>query len=112
MAEAEKFYSEVLGLSLRGRPHGAAVYDVGGGELRVSPVPSTKPSKHTVLGFAVADVDAVIDELHRRGIATERFAHLTHDAKGILLTPEGARVAWLRDPDGNLLSVVQYGPAG
>ena len=106
--EAEHFYSHVLGLPLRGRSHGALLYDVGGGELRVSPVPGTQPSAHTVLGFGVTDLDAIRAALTARGIRWERFPGLPQDAAGVLRTPEGARVVWLRDPDGNLLSIVQY----
>ena len=106
--EAEKFYGEVLGLHLKTRSHGALVYHVGGSDLRVSPVPSTQPSAHTVLGFAVPDVCAIVNFLTARGIRFERFAGFPHDSAGILATPDGSRVAWFRDPDGNLLSVVQY----
>ena len=108
MAEAEHFYSTLLELRCMGKSHGALVYDVGGGELRVSPVPSTQPSAHTVLGFAVPDVAAIVAVLRARGVSVERFPGLPHDATGILVTPEGAKVAWIRDPDGNLLSIVQY----
>jgi catechol 2,3-dioxygenase-like lactoylglutathione lyase family enzyme len=108
MPEAAKFYGETLGLPLRAMSHGALVYAVGGGDLRVSPVPSTQPSAHTVLGFAVPDVRAVVDMLSASGVIFERFAGFPHDASGVLKTPDGAQVAWLRDPDGNLLSIVQY----
>ncbi|HXI48821.1 MAG TPA: VOC family protein [Steroidobacteraceae bacterium] len=108
LAEAEKFYGGVLGLELKGKSHGALVYDVGGADLRVSPVPSTQPSPHTVLGFAVADLSAVMNALSLRGVEWERFAHFPQDAAGVLVTPDGAKVAWFRDPDGNLLSIVQY----
>jgi catechol 2,3-dioxygenase-like lactoylglutathione lyase family enzyme len=108
MAEAEKFYGDVLGLKLKGKSHGALVYDVGGADLRVSPVPSTQPSAHTVLGFAVADLSAVMAALAVRGVEWERFAHFPQDAAGVLVTPDGAKVVWFRDPDGNLLSLVQY----
>jgi catechol 2,3-dioxygenase-like lactoylglutathione lyase family enzyme len=106
--EAEKFYGQVLGLQVKARSHGALVYDVGGSDLRVSPVPSTQPSAHTVLGFAVPDVQAIVESLTERGIRFERITGFPHDSMGILTTPDGARVAWLRDPDGNLLSIVQY----
>jgi catechol 2,3-dioxygenase-like lactoylglutathione lyase family enzyme len=108
IAEAEKFYSGVLGLPLKGKSHGALVYDVGGSDLRVSPVPSTQPSAHTVLGFAVPDIATTIESLGKRGVPLERFAGFPQDPVGILATPDGAKVAWFRDPDGNLLSVVQY----
>jgi len=107
-AEAERFYRDVLGLRLLGRSHGALVFDVGGSRLRVSPVPSTQPSPHTVVGFAVPDVGAVVDRLVERGQVLERFPGFPHDERGIFVTPDGARVVWLRDPDGNLLSIVQY----
>lgn len=108
IAEAEHFYSQVLGLHCKGKSHGALIYDVAGGDLRVSPVPVTQPSAHTVLGFAVPDVAAVVAALAARGIAIERFPGFPHDAMGVLATPDGAKVAWFRDPDGNLLSAVQY----
>ena len=108
LAEAERFYSEVLGLPLKGKSHGALVYDVGGSDLRVSPVPSTEPSAHTVVGFAVSDLSATVSVLSARGIKWNRFPGLHHDARGILVTPEGTKVIWFRDPDGNLLSIVQY----
>jgi catechol 2,3-dioxygenase-like lactoylglutathione lyase family enzyme len=108
MVEAEQFYGQVLGLPLKGKSHGALVYDVGGGDLRVSPVPSTQPTVHTVVGFSVADIAATLAMLVQRGVSLERMAGLPQDSIGILTTPEGAKVAWFRDPDGNLLSVVQY----
>ncbi|MGD8339776.1 MAG: VOC family protein [Gammaproteobacteria bacterium] len=106
--EAETFYRDVLGLTLRGRSDGALVFDVGGSDLRVAPIPATEPSEHTVMGFAVDDVDRVIAALGTRGVAMQRFDGLPHQENGALMTPDGARVAWFRDPDGNILSVVQF----
>jgi catechol 2,3-dioxygenase-like lactoylglutathione lyase family enzyme len=108
LAEAERFYSDVLGLRLKGKSDGALVYDVGGGELRISPVPSTQPSVHTVVGFAISDLRAVMSALGARGVQWERFLGFPHDAEAVVVTPGGAKVAWFRDLDGNLLSVVQY----
>ena len=105
---AEIFYRDTLGLTLRRRSDGSLVFDVGGGDLNVSPVPSTKPTEHTVLGFSVSDVDSVVAFLSKRGIVFERFDGFSHDERGVLKTPDGSRVAWFRDPDGNLLSVVEY----
>ena len=91
ISEAEKFYSGVLGLPLKARSHGALVYDVGGADLRVSPVPSTQPSAHTVVGFAVPDLRIVMSELIERGIRLERIAGMPLDPSGVLVTPEGVR---------------------
>lgn len=108
IADAEAFYRDKLGLSLRTESDGALVFDVGGGVLRVAPVPSTAPTEHTVLGFAVADVDGTVAWLTARGIAMERFDGFPHEKNGVVMSPDGARVAWFRDPDGNLLSVAQF----
>ena len=105
--DAEAFYQGVLELTLRTRSDGALVFDVGGGTLRVAPVPSTQPSEHTVMGFAVDDVDEAIAHLSTRGVKFERFEGFPHEENGALMTPDGARVAWFRDPDGNILSIVQ-----
>jgi catechol 2,3-dioxygenase-like lactoylglutathione lyase family enzyme len=106
--KAERFYREVLELSLRRVSDGILIFDVGGGDLQVAPVPATEPTEHTVLGFSVSNVAAVVDHLCARGVVFERFDGFAHDEIGILTTPDKSKVAWFRDPDGNLLSVVQY----
>ncbi len=106
--EAEAFYRHVLGLALKDKSDGALVFDVGGGDLRVSPVPSTEPTEHTVLGFAVPDVAVVVESLRDSGVELEHFDGFPHDDTGILTTPDHSKVAWFRDPDGNLLSIVQF----
>src|SRR5262245_16146538 len=108
LERAEHFYGQVLGLSLKARTEGAAVYDVGGADLRVSPVSQFGASEHTVLGFEVRDLSATMEVLSARGAQWVRFPGFPHNPSGVLVTPGGARVAWMRDPDGNLLSVVQF----
>lgn len=108
LAEAEVFYRDTLGLNLKESSEGALVFDVDGADLRISPVESTAPGEHTVAGFAVHNVDAAVEYLTARGVAMERFDGFSHDANGVLTAPGGSRVAWVRDPDGNLLSVVQF----
>jgi catechol 2,3-dioxygenase-like lactoylglutathione lyase family enzyme len=108
LAEATAFYRDVLGLPFRCSEHGASVFDVGGGVLRVAPVSSTTPSAHTIFGFGVADAYATVAWLKTRGVAFERFPGIPHDEHGVFTLPDGAKVAWFRDPDGNIFSVVQY----
>lgn len=108
LSKAEVFYRDVLGLELKDKSDGALVFNVGGSVLRVSPVPLTTPSEHTVLGFAVPEADTAIGLLAANGVQFERFEGFPHESNGALNTPDGSRVAWFRDPDGNLLSVVQF----
>jgi catechol 2,3-dioxygenase-like lactoylglutathione lyase family enzyme len=105
---AKAFYTDVLGLDFKRESFGALVYEVGGGELRVSPVPSTEPSTHTMLGFAVENIDNVVDELEKHAVNAERFPNFKHDVRGVWTAPDGSKIIWFRYPDGNLLSVVQY----
>ncbi len=108
LREAETFYRDLLGLELTAQSDGALVFNVSGGELRVSPVPQTSPTEHTVMGFSVPNVDTTIQTLADRGIEFERFSGFTHEPNGAIRTPSGSRVAWFRDPDRNLLSLVQF----
>jgi catechol 2,3-dioxygenase-like lactoylglutathione lyase family enzyme len=112
ISRAEQFYTHILGLTYVQMSHGALVYRVTGGDLRISPVPATRPTEHTVLGFAVTDIQAVVNDLKAQGVELERFPHFPHGENGILKISGGDQVAWFRDPDGNLLSVVEYANAG
>ena len=105
---AAQFYGEVLGLSRRSEDGFALVFEANGVELRLQKLETLEPRGFTVLGWQVRDVNAVLDALTQRGVSTERYQGLQQDARGIWTAPSGARVAWFKDPDGNLLSVAQY----
>ena len=108
ITRSEAFYSGVLDLPLVGQSHGALVYRVGAGTLRISPVAATSPSEHTVFGFAVEVLEDVVRELAGRGVEFERFPGFTHSQNGVWTAPDATKVAWIRDPDGNLISIVAY----
>jgi predicted enzyme related to lactoylglutathione lyase len=108
---ATEFYGTVLGLPIRSDDAFAIVFDANGVELRVQKVERLTPQPFTVVGWQVADIVQVLARLAMANVAPERYAWLDQDATGIWQAPSGARVAWFRDPDGNLLSVAQY-PAG
>ena len=105
---AHDFYGGRLGLPFRRRTISGNLYDVGGGDLLVAPVRNFVPSPRTVVGLAVPDVRAAVTQLAERGLACHRESHLSYDAQGIATAPDGTRVAWYRDPSGNIMSVVQY----
>lgn len=105
---AKAFYGDALGLELRYEDDFALSFDANGTELRVQKVPDFTPQGFTVLGWQVSDVDAVVDMLATRGVTPENFEGLAQDERGVWDAPGGARIAWFRDPDGNLLSVAEY----
>lgn len=107
-AAALKFYAETLGLKRVSDDPFAIVFDANGTMLRVQKVHELLPAKHTVLGWAVPDIQAKVKELRERGVCFERYAGLAQDDSGIWMAPSGAKVAWFNDPDGNTLSLTQF----
>lgn len=105
---AKAFYGEALGLALTDESPYAVVFDAGGTQLRVTLVERVVPAAYTVLGWDVADIEAAVDALVARAVVFEDFDGVDQDARGIWRSPSGARVAWFRDPDGNLLSLTQF----
>jgi catechol 2,3-dioxygenase-like lactoylglutathione lyase family enzyme len=104
---ARHFYCEVLGLRLKQDTEFALVLDANGTELRLQKVESVDPHPWTQLGWAVASIERTVAELTAKGVEMERFSFLPQDEAGIWTTPDGARIAWFKDPDGNLLSVAE-----
>lgn len=104
---AKAFYHNVLGLTLESEDQFSIVFAMNGAKVRLSKVPSVVPSAYAVLGFRVADIEASLAALVKAGARMERFPFLAQDEAGIWQAPNGARVAWFRDPDLNLLSIMQ-----
>ena len=76
-------------------------------ELRVQKVGALQPQPYTVLGWSVKSVDQVVGDITARGGKFERYKSLQQDDAGIWTSPSGAKVAWLKDADGNLLSLTE-----
>src|SRR4051812_31460679 len=108
-ADARKFYGDMLGLMLLSEDPFALVFDANGTMLRVQKVHELAPARHTVLGWEVSDIAARAKELTARGVRFERFEGVSQDEQGIWTSPSGARVAWFKDLDGNILSLTQFG---
>ena len=105
-ARATAFYRDTLGLELAYEDNFASVFNIGGITLRVSLVADFVAHEHTILGFGVADVAAAVLALREKGVAFNIYPGFKQDGLGILTVPGGnVRVAWLKDPDGNVLSV-------
>jgi catechol 2,3-dioxygenase-like lactoylglutathione lyase family enzyme len=103
---ATAFYRDTLGLALAYEDNFAAVFNIGGVTLRVSIVAGFTPHEHTILGFHVPDVPATVKALREKGVTFNLYPRFAQDELGIWTAPGGTvRVAWLKDPDGNVLSV-------
>jgi catechol 2,3-dioxygenase-like lactoylglutathione lyase family enzyme len=102
---ARAFYAGTLGLELADESPFALVFRVGGTMLRVTIVEELAPQPFTVLGFGVPDIGAAIRAL---GVRCERFDGMEQDELGVWRSPSGGRIAWFKDPDGNVLSLTQF----
>jgi catechol 2,3-dioxygenase-like lactoylglutathione lyase family enzyme len=108
--KARQFYEGTLGLRFVEDTPFALLFDVNGIQLRVTRVEELTPSPHTVLGWDVGDVPGAVRGLVAKGVTFERYEGFGQDDDGIWSSPDGIKVAWFKDPDGNLLSVSQ-GPS-
>jgi catechol 2,3-dioxygenase-like lactoylglutathione lyase family enzyme len=104
---AKGFYGGTLGLTLLTDDEFALAFDSHGTQLRVQKVERVEPPPFTVLGWQVPNIRATVTELAQRGVAFDRFPFLQQDDLGIWAAPSGTKVAWFKDPDGNLLSLAQ-----
>ncbi len=107
--KAKDFYRDKLGLRfVRDEPPFAIVFDANGVMLRLVMGQKAAPIPGTVLGWNVPDVRATVLELQSVGVEFERYEFMKQDELGVWTTPTGAKVAWFKDPDGNLLSVSEH----
>lgn len=105
--KAKTFYQDILGLELLSEDEYALEFNANGVLLRVTTVPSLQPHEFTVLGWNVPDISSLIRLMNSKGIFCEKYAFLKQNDLGIWEAPGGTKVAWFKDPDGNLLSLTE-----
>jgi catechol 2,3-dioxygenase-like lactoylglutathione lyase family enzyme len=108
-AMAKAFYGTTLGFPMIHEDQFAVVFDLNGTPLRISTVENHSAAAHTVLGWKVPDIEAVVRALTAKGVKFNVYPGMNQDALGIWTVPGGgAKVAWFLDPDGNNLSLTQF----
>ncbi len=108
---SKRFYRDTLGLRLVSDDRFAIAFNCRGVQLRIQKVDSLRPQPFTAVGWRVPDIRRAVARLARSGVTFERYAFMKQDELGIWLAPSGAKVAWFKDPDGNLLSLTEVGAA-
>jgi len=109
-AKSRNFYEKTLGLEFVSADSFAQVFNAHGTALRVADVSGVKgfkPAPFTIVGWVVTNVGDTAGDLVKKGVAFERFPGMDQDAQGVWQSPSGSRVAWFKDPDGNILSITQ-----
>lgn len=105
---ARKFYADILGFTFVSEDQFALVIKTKENMIRISTVKDFTPAGHTILGWQVADIESVAAHLKERGVVFETYAWMKQSALGIWAAPGGDKVAWFKDPDGNVLSISQH----
>lgn len=106
--QAIVFYRDRLGLRLITDTEFALEFEIGPTFLRVQKVETVVAAPYTALGWQVSNIDEQVEVLGGQGISFERYEGLAQDQNGVWQSPSGARIAWFRDPDGNVLSLTQF----
>ena len=107
-AKAKAFFEGVLGLRFISDDQFALVFDANGTMVRVARVPPYKPAQFTILGWEVSEIAKVAKGLKAKGVVFEVFEGMGQDELGIWNAPGGTKVAWFKDPDGNILSISEH----
>ncbi len=105
LGAARSFYSDILGLKVLEENEFSVVVDACGTAIRLTLVPDLKPQPFTIAGWEVDDIALCIDALIASGVTMQRYDQMDQDERGVWTTPNGDRVAWFTDQDGNVLSL-------
>ena len=106
--DTKAFYRDKLGFKFVKDDGFALVFDAHGSMLRAAKLKDFKPAHFTVLGWEVKNIDAAVRALNAKGIVFERYPGMPQDENAICSFGKEARVAWFKDPDGNVLSLSQH----
>jgi predicted enzyme related to lactoylglutathione lyase len=107
VARARKFYEQTIGLRPKQEYSGGVIYECGGAEVFLYPTSNAGTSKASQAYWQVADVEAEVAELKARGVKFEEYDMPGVTMKNSIATAGGAKTAWFKDTEGNILAVSQ-----
>ncbi len=107
VSRARKFYEQTLGFKPKQEISGGVVYECAKGTAAfLYRTPNAGTSKASQLFWEVPDIEVEVAELKGRGVVFEKYDMPGTDANGIS-TAGGARAAWFKDSEGNILAIIQ-----
>jgi predicted enzyme related to lactoylglutathione lyase len=108
LARARKFYEEKVGLQPKEEYGGGVIYECGNGSwFFMYHSPNAGTSKASQAFWSVKDVEAEVTELKRRGVVFEEYNMPGITMVNSIATAGGARTAWFKDTEGNILAISQ-----
>ena len=115
LERAKAFYRDKLGLQPFETDADNARFRVGdGSEFNVFRTMGAPSGTHTQMAFLVGDIAGEVRELKSRGVTFEEYDFPGLKTKDGIAEAGGAKAAWFKDSEGNLLNLVQPArvPAG
>ncbi len=106
--KARAFYEGTLGFKFESLDQFALVIQAGKSMIRIVKVPTFTALPSTVLGWQVDNVEKIVDWLVKRGVVFDKYPFVQDKERGIWTAPGGSKIAWFKDPDGNVLSVSEH----
>jgi catechol 2,3-dioxygenase-like lactoylglutathione lyase family enzyme len=109
LAAAKKFYEGTLGLKpVDAEGEEVIVYQNGGSRLNVYRSQYAGTNKATAVTWPVDDIEGEVRALKSKGVAFEHYDMPGLKLQGDLHVADDAemKVAWFKDPDGNIFSIV------
>ena len=101
------WYEGVLGFEPFAVRPGAVLYRTAVGSVfAISRGSVVSSSTHTQMAFTVDDIEAEVADLQGRGVVFETYE--TPKTTGGIATIGAGRAAWFKDPDGNVLAILQF----
>ena len=108
VARARKFYEEKVGLKPKQVSAGGVFYEFGKGTACfLYPTPNAGTSRASQAFWQVDDIEREVAELKQRGVKFEEYDMPDMKVKNSIYTGGGARAAWFKDSEGNILAVIQ-----
>jgi len=107
LARARKFYEQTIGLEPKHVVSNAVLYECGGAEVFMYVTPNAGTSKASQAFWQVADVEAEVADLKARGVQFEEYNLPGAPMKNSIATGGGAKTAWFKDTEGNIMAVSQ-----
>ncbi len=110
LSRARQFYENTVGLAPKEEYAGGVVYECGGSEVFLYPTPNAGTSRASQAFWQVDDIEAEVAELKSRGVKFEEYDMPGVPMRNGIATGGGAKTAWFKDTEGNILAVSQRLP--
>jgi predicted enzyme related to lactoylglutathione lyase len=104
---ARRFYEQKIGLIPKEDYASGVIYECGGAEVFLYETSNAGTSKASQAFWQVSDVEAEVTELKARGVAFEEYDVPGMEMKNSIATGGGAKTAWFKDTEGNILAISQ-----